>query len=159
MIQVHDLREVEPDLLEAWLDHLTKNLRQSDLDEIEAMAATEPGRAIRDSLAVSSHGYVIVDRKGEPVAIFGVAPHPLPGVGVIWMLGTEGIQREAVSIGRQTRPYLEHLNDLYPVLWNYIDARNTVSMRWLRWGGFQVLGNVSFGPHQFHIFARTNFDV
>lgn len=154
MIQVHDLRHVEPGVVEAWADHIAANLRQQDLDEIEAMD-TGP-QALHLSVQLSSHGYCITDRQGIPCAMFGAAPHPLPGVGVVWMLGTDAIRSEAYSIARQTRQYFDTLNAAYGILWNYIDARNTVSMRWLRWGGFELLRDVEVGGHPFHIFARTN---
>lgn len=157
MITVHDLRHVEPDVVGAWADHISKNLRQADLDEIEAMGSGPD--ALHLSVALSSHGYAVMDRAGEPIAMFGAAPHPLPGVGVAWMLGTDGIRREAHGIARQTGAYFDTLNSAYSVLWNYIDARNTVSLRWLRWGGFELLRDVEIGGHQFHIFARSNHRV
>ena len=156
MIQVHDLRHVDADVAGAWADHLTQNLRQCDLDEIEAMAAVQPGDALRASLALSSHAYAVTCQGSRPIAIFGAAPHPLPGVGIVWMLGTDDIQTEAVGIARRTRHYFNELNAAYPILWNYIDARNEVSLRWLRWGGFALIGETEFRGHPFHIFARTN---
>lgn len=161
MITVHDLRYVEPDVAEAWATKLSKNLRRADLDEIEAMASVAPEDALRTSVALSTHAYAIMGRDGEPVAMFGAAPHPLPGVGIVWMLGTEGIRQEAVGIARQTRRYFDELNAAYDILWNYIDARNEVSLRWLRWGGFELLGDTAMGPEglPFHIFARTNINV
>jgi len=159
MIQVHDLRHVDPAVAGAWADHIAKNLRAQDLDEIEAMASASPADALQTSLALSSHGYCVVGRDGFPCAMFGAAPHPLPGVGVVWMLGTDGIRRETHSIARLTRQYFSTLNEAYSVLWNFIDARNTVSLRWLRWGGFELLRDVEFNGHQFHIFARTNPSV
>lgn len=157
MIQVHDLRYVEPDVVEAWTDHIAANLRQQDLDEIEAMDSGPDALSL--SVKLSSHGYCIMDRNGEPCAMFGAAPHPLPGVGVVWMLGTDGIRREATGIARRTRRYFNELNSAYSILFNYIDARNTVSLRWLRWGGFELLRDVEIGGHPFHIFARVNHHV
>lgn len=161
MITVHDLRHVEPDVAEAWADQITRNLRRCDLDEIEAMSAVSPGDALRASLGLSTHAYGIVDGNGEAVAMFGAAPHPLPGVGIVWMLGTDAIQTEAVGIAKRTRRYFDELNAAYGILWNYIDARNEVSLRWLRWGGFELLGDTRMGPEglPFHIFARTNMNV
>lgn len=162
MIQVHDLRYVEPDVAEAWLETIAANLRQSDVDEVKASSALPPRDALFASFALSTHAYVILSRGGGPIAVFGAAPHPLPGVGIVWMLGTDGIRREAYSIARSTRRYLDELSEAYPILWNFIDARNAVSMRWLRWGGFKVLADhPNHGPEGrlFHTFARTNFDV
>lgn len=156
MIEVHDLRRVSPDVVGSWADHISNNLRRCDLDEIEAMASVSPEEALSTSVALSSHGFAVMDEAGEPVAMFGAAPHPLPGVGIVWMLGTDGIAREAHAIARATRTYFDELNAAYSILWNYIDARNIASMRWLRWGGFRLLGETKFGPHPFHIFARTN---
>jgi hypothetical protein len=155
MITVHDLRHVEADVVEAWLDQLTPKLRKDDLDEIEAMGATSPERALRDSLSLSTHGYAILSSRVGVIAMFGAAPSPLPGVGIVWMLGSDDIQTEALGIARRTRRYFDELNKPYPVLWNYIDDRNKVSMRWLEWGGFKLLRETRFGPHLFHIFART----
>lgn len=160
MITVHDLREVDPDTLGSWLDHVAINLRSEDRDEVAAMgSASNEREALGLSVGLSSHGFAILDRVGEPAAVFGAAPHPLPGVGVVWMLGTEGINREAISIARQTRPYFDVLNEAYPILWNYIDDRNKVSLRWLKWGGFDLIGHHEFSGHTFHIFARTSLNV
>jgi hypothetical protein len=71
------------------------------------------------------------------------------------MLGSDAIQAEALGIARRTRRYFDELNEPYPILWNYIDDRNKVSMKWLEWGGFKLLAPADFGGHLFHIFART----
>lgn len=159
MIQVHDLRHVEPDVAEAWADHISQHIRKQDRDEVEASSGLSPKDALMASLLHSTHAYAVTDRDGQPVAMFGAAPHPLPGVGVVWMLGTEGIRREAYSIAKATRAYFDELNAAYWLLWNYVDGRNSVSMRWLRWGGFKLLGeHTSRGPEgaTFFTFARSN---
>jgi hypothetical protein len=165
MIEVKDLRHVDADVAEAWLREIAKNLRQSDIDEVKASSSLSPEDALLASYHYSTHGYVILSNHplcSGPIAAFGAAPHPLPGVGVVWMLGTDGIKREAYSVAKKTRHYFDELNAAYLMLWNYIDARNTVSMRWLRWGGFKLLAeHPDHGPEGrlFYTFARTNFDV
>lgn len=158
MIQVHDLRLVPADQAGAWLDQIAANLRAQDMDEVRASSALPPREALFASVAVSSHAYVVEGRDGAPVAAFGAAPHALPGVGIVWMLGTDGIRRESYSIARATRRYFEELNQAYWMLWNYIDGRNSLSMRWLRWGGFELLAeHPNHGPEgrTFYTFART----
>lgn len=159
MIHVHDLRHADPDAVDAWLATFAAEMRKSDREEMKAMQhGLSPEDTLTVSVAASSHAFVVTDRDGKACAIFGAAPHPLPGVGVVWMLGTDGIHREAHSIARRTRRYFDELNAAYSVLWNWIDARNRPSMRWLRWGGFKVVGETPMGSAglPFHIFARTN---
>jgi hypothetical protein len=158
-ITIHDLHCVSPDVGKAWLVTLADNLRQSDLDEIEAMSGNAPRQVLLESASLSSHAYMILDRDNKPIAAFGAAPYALPEVGIVWMLGTEGVDREALAIGRATKATFEMLNQAYPLaLWNYIDDRNKVSMRWLRWGGFKVISSKPMGPAglTFHLFARSS---
>jgi hypothetical protein len=159
MIQVIDLGSAEPTQVVTWVDKLAGNLRQSDLDEIRAMTGSDPNDAVWSSLGISTHAFMVLDMDGTPVAVFGAAPHPLPGVGVVWMVGTDDVARLGFSIARNTRPYFDTLNDAYRILWNYIDDRNKLSMKWLRWGGFRLLAEKpEFGPERrtFHIFIRIN---
>lgn len=165
MIEVHDLRHVDTDVAEAWLREIAANLRQSDRDEVKASSALSPEDALLASVQLSSHAYVVLSDHplcSGPIAAFGAAPHPLPGVGVAWMLGTDGIRRESRAIAHRCRRYMDELNAAYFMLWNFIDARNELSMRWLRWGGFELLAeHPNHGPEgrTFFTFARTNINV
>lgn len=139
------------------LAHIAENLRQSDRIEVEASSGLDPLEALQFSWAVSSHGWFIMDRAGEPVAVFGAAPMVAPGAGLVWMLGTDGIIREAVGIARATRPYVERMMADYALLWNHVDVRNYVSARWLQWAGFKLLSTAPHGRlgEPFHLFARS----
>jgi hypothetical protein len=162
MITIHDLRHTDPAVAEAWLDHIAEHLRPTDIEEIAAMSGVSPHEAIRVSAEISSHCFVATDRHNNPCVVFGAAPHPLPGVGVVWMVGTPGIDREAIGIARASRPAFDLLNEAYPIaLWNFIDDRNHLSRRWLAWGGFREIGKQPMGPEglPFTIFARTAANV
>lgn len=150
-----DCGAADPAWVAASVAHIGHYMRQQDLDELASMHDIAPELVLSQSLLLSSHAW-IAEHKGEPVAIFGAAPSPLPGVGIVWLLGTDKITEAGRSIARQTPHYVEQMQRAYPVLWNYIDARNSVSMRWLRWGGFKLVGDyTSPKGHPFHIFART----
>lgn len=156
MIAVHDLHRVPPETVGAWARHVAANLRQQDRDEIEASSGMDPRSSVALSILMSAKAYAVLDRDGEPVCLFGAAPHPLPGVGVGWLLGTDGLLREALPIARQSRSYMDEVQREYPLLWNYVDERNTVSIRWLQWAGFKLYGEkLSTDGHRFRIFART----
>jgi hypothetical protein len=47
--------------------------------------------------------------------------------------------RDKYEFLRQSRIELKKLQKLYPVLFNYIDARNTVHLKWLLYMGFTVI--------------------
>jgi hypothetical protein len=105
---------------------------------------------------MSARAFAVLDRQDVPVCLFGAAPHPLPGVGVAWLLGTDGLFREALPIARASKQRLEELQQQFPLLWNYVDERNTVSIRWLRWMGFKAHSvKETVSGHPFRIFART----
>lgn len=158
MIQFVSLSTVGAAQADEWIRFLANNLRQADVAEIKAGIDLTPEEAIRMSIHLSSHGWVILDAAGEPIAIFGAAPSNIPGTAMMWMVGTEGIRRNSREIARNTRPYLDEMNVTYPYLWNFVDARNDVSLRWLRWAGCRIIGDEPLhGVEQrlFYIFSRT----
>lgn len=155
MVEVIELEGADPEWVASSLSHIIQSLRDQDRAELEAMHGQPPELIIPLSVALSSHGWIAVD-DGTPFAVFGAAPSALPGIGVVWMLGTDGVARAGHSVGRLTAPHLEAMHTRYPVLFNYIDSRNSVSMRWLRWAGFELHGDhTTPSGHIFHIFARS----
>lgn len=99
---------------------------------------------------------------GEPVCVFGVTPWSwTAGVGIPWMVGTEGLDRAARSLLRTSRPAIDLMHARFPELVNYVDARNVRAIRWLWWLGF-TLGPPE--PHgvaglPFHRFSRDSRHV
>ena len=158
MIKVHDVHQTDPETVTSWANHIADNMRDCDVAEIKASSGATPHGALTRGLAYSTHCYVIVSDTEGPIAMFGAAPTGLHGSGSVWMLGTDGIRKEPIGIARETRPYFDILNEAYFLLWNFIDDRNTLSKRWLEWGGFKLLKeHPNYGPEgrTFHSFART----
>lgn len=156
MISVHDLHRVPSETMGAWARHVAENLRDQDAAEVEASSGSDPRSAVALSILMSARAWAVLDRDGVPVCLFGAAPHPLPGVGVAWLLGTDGLYTEALPIARGSKQYVEELHRQFPLLWNYVDERNTLSVRWLRWMGFKAHGvKETASGHPFRIFART----
>lgn len=149
MARAIDTFTLPEDTIREALEHIAQGLRPADLAELRASAgaAVDPFWVLFESWDVSTRSWLIVDASGLPIGIFGVAPHPVNGVGIAWLMGTEGIEKEARSVARQTRRYVAELNEPFPVLWANVDARNELSMRWLEWAGFGVADAVPFyGP-------------
>ncbi|HEX7857491.1 MAG TPA: hypothetical protein VF503_27735 [Sphingobium sp.] len=143
MIHFLDLATLNPFLAHHCVTYIAEHMRQSDVDELNARLGLTPLEALSTSIHISSHGWVIVDGKGKPIAMFGAAPIPDQlGKGAMWLLGTDGVERHGRRIALNTRRYLDRMNDAYPYLWNYVDARNAASLRWLHGAGCKIVGEV-----------------
>lgn len=91
------------------------------------------------SVAYSPRSWAWIN-DGEVLAIFGVAQHPgNRQKGVPWLLGAPGIADHKTFFLRTSRVYIEEMLDTCPVLENWVDCRNTVSIQWLAWCGFSLV--------------------
>ena len=85
----------------------------------------------------------------------------IPGVkdtAVIWMVSTPAINEHASSFAPVSRVMIETVNSYYPFLTNYIDARNTRHIRWLKWLGFEQLRRIDkFGPESRPFFEYVRY--
>ena len=74
--------------------------------------------------------------------------------GRVWMLTTPAILDFPVTFAREAKRFIESRTE--SVLWNYVDKRNTVHIKLLKFLGFTFLEEVPFGPNElpFIKFAR-----
>ncbi len=139
--------------------HIAANLREADRREIAASRGPEvaPLDAIGRAVLRSSHVWVGAAEDGEPVSIFGVAPISLlDGIGSPWFLSTERAYEYPRTLVVEGRRYLSKMRAIYPDLYNYVDARNDKSIRWLKRLGFALHAVEPYGPdgmpfHKFEI--------
>lgn len=151
---------LDDDTIRESLEFIAENLRPADRAEMVATATDEmdPFWRLVESWDASVASWLILDNSNLPIGIFGVAPHLVPNVGIAWLMGTEGMEREALSVARQTPGYVAQLQEFFPILWARVDARNELSMRWLEWADFQITdADAHFGPEErlFLQFLRT----
>lgn len=131
------------------LGFIADNLRDADEDEVRASLPGDPKEAIMASAVVSSLGWLLLDRTGLPMGVCGVAPSVAPGVGMPWLVGTEGLHQEAFALARQTRAHVEAMHEWFPVLTNHVDARNDLALDWLLWAGFRLIdADPRYGPEE-----------
>lgn len=158
MIRALPLSSLPDDTIAEALGHLAENLRPADLAELQASVTGRPLEVLEQSVALSSHAWLVVDATGLPVAAFGVAPGVLEGIGVPWLMATPAVEREFVSFARQTRRYVEEVQEIYPTLTNFVDVRNDLAVTWLSWAGFQFIdADPRYGVEErpFLQFAKT----
>jgi hypothetical protein len=136
---------------------MAPNLRQADLEELTASTDLPPLEALLYSIETTPETWACVDDDGQPFALYGTGREE--DHGAPWMLGTDGIERHWRWFLRNTPRIIEDVSRGYPLLFNAVDARNTVHVRWLEWAGFTVLPDTFPGPkgHPFHpFFMRSN---
>lgn len=158
MARAVDTATLDHDTVREALEYIIENLRPADRDEIAATTTEDPFWALFESWEGSSLSWLILDDTGLPLGIFGVAPHGVPKLGIAWLIGTSGMEREWLSIGRQTPTFVKQMHEQFPILWANVDARNGLSMRWLEWAGFTIAdADPAYGPEGrlFIAYTRT----
>lgn len=118
-------------------DLLAPRLRLADRSEIEAVVGSiSPTVVLRRGVESSTPCFAVV-ANGSVLALFGVVPIArLPETGSVWLLASEDFAARPAFIVRSSKAWLAQLHERYRVLTNFVDARNEVHIRWLRWCGF-----------------------
>jgi hypothetical protein len=145
------MKHIRPsDWNDVW--YLAGQLRQADIEECAAH-----GHTPLDALAISRENsrvcYTLLDPAGQALGMAGVA-----GDGLVWLLGTPGIEKNTMAFLRHSMPVLRHFyreagTDL---LYNYTYSENKLHHKWLRWLGFTFIRQVTLPPlgKPFYEFAR-----
>lgn len=128
-------------IVPAHSDHifwLANNMSAADRNEVAAAVGLGPYRALADSLNRSVAAWTGMVGDSRPVCMFGVTPIDiLAGVGSPWLLGTDEIEKCAITFLRLCKGHAAKMLELFPHLVNYVDARHEVAIRWLKWLGFK----------------------
>ncbi len=117
------------------------NMRQADIEELRAGDGATPREALLYCLLHGRPCMTICKGDDTPVAMWGVVPAGHP-VGRVWMLGTDELvqnSRLRLRFLREVKQHFSVLDRQYAVLWNCVDARNTVHVRWIKWMGFTFI--------------------
>jgi hypothetical protein len=148
-------------IVPATPDHardLAPHMRFDDRREIWAASRATPLRALMSSLRESAWAFTgLVD--GVPVCMFGVVQVGLFGPhGVPWLLASPEMEQHAIAFLRRNRAVVAKMSSEYDRLVNYVDARNTTSIKWLRWLKFDIMSTVPYGPFglPFHRFEMRS---
>ena len=72
------------------------------------------------------------------------------------MLSTDELPKHYRKFARGSQTYIDSLKKDFDFLYNYVDVRNTLAVRWLSWLGFELDAPEPFGIdqlpfHKFHM--------
>lgn len=144
------------------VEFLAPRLREADRREIYASGGEDPLTALTRGLRSSQVCKVgLSPSTGHPSFIWGVVPVSLLAGGV-WAVGTDDLDKHKITFLRHCKEPLQELQDMYPVLYNFIDARNSLHITWIKWMGFKIIQahpNWGFEQRLFYEFVRIDPNV
>lgn len=134
---------------------LAQKIRQADRDEVRAShGITDMEECLLNCMKYSSEAWAwVVD--GRPIAAFGIAPGSfLTREGIPWMLATDALYAHKYAFMKYAMIILHYWMTEWNVLTNWVDARNTRSIRWLKKLGFVFHEALPYGAEgmPFHRF-------
>ena len=136
---------------------LAPKLREQDKNEVMASHGLEPVTALHLSFKLSNKSYSII-HDDEVIGMFGYGPGDSDIVAVPWLLASDKLKEISREFLPQSKTWVEEVNKDFPILVNYVDARNTVAIRWLKFLGFKFIRKIDkFGLGQipFYEFVRV----
>lgn len=120
------------------INELSLTMRKEDRDECMASSGQEPREALIYGGLYSIECNTILLPNGKVGGMFGVASW-IHGAHAVWMLGSDDLLTFSIKFLRRCRSVVVQLNDKYPVIGNFVDARNTTHIQWLKWCGFSFV--------------------
>ncbi len=124
--------------VEEDVSYLAERLRDADRAELQA-TGSKPHQALSNGLNWSAEPVTLISPDdAAPLGMAGVVPFP-DGIGAVWMLGTDALVNHQFTFLRNCRSWVEEQNEKYSVLFNRVDERNQVHIKWLRWLGFTFI--------------------
>ena len=120
---------------EDYIEVLNMQLRELDIEELEAATGLNWKDAFKWSIRNSKHTWVIIyNRKIE--GVFGLGDNDC--IGVPWFVATNKFDSFSFAVGKQSKEIIKMFLEIYPYLQNYVYAKHFTAIRWLRWLGFTV---------------------
>jgi len=129
---------IHPATLEAALE-VASNLLPDDRKEVTEGHGHDPENALVVSYQNCDSVYFKVPN-GKIAGMAGVYDN-----GQIWMLCTDAIYDYPHTFAREAKRYVNNRKE--KLLWNFVDERNRVHLKLLRFLGFKFLRKFSYGPN------------
>lgn len=134
---------------------MAPNVRAAEVEEVMASHGLTPETMLAVSVmdSVVSWSWIV---DGEVACMFGVVTEPmLLGDSFPWFITTPLVEQHARAFARTCKTLLPELLEHHRPLIGWVDARYTMSVRWLEWLGAEVGRASPYGLEQkpFHPFV------
>ncbi len=109
-------------------------LRPIDAEEC-LNGSHSPLEALEIGINTSDKCWTVVDPDGTILAVFGVKTVQ-EGFASAWLLTREEFFKYRRRFVKESHDFIKEMKAVQPTLFNYIDIRNTKSLKWLQSLGF-----------------------
>ena len=134
------------------------NMRDEDADEIYASGLYPRNDALLLS-ALRSDYVTVVTHNSTPLSVFGVRIRGiLSDTGTPWLLSSSDVMKHRSLFLRLFPTVIKEMLAVKPILENYVHVKNTVSIQWLKWAGFQF-GETILCPTTGETFQKFSMEV
>ena len=140
--QLHDVCELAP------------NLRSEDKREVNTLGKTSE-QALVSGYLFGRVCRSIINNYGQVVGMYGVVPADKK-TGLVWMLGSDKLKKIKIPFLKESRTEVEGMNTLFPHLWNIIDSRKEMHLKWIKWCGFKIIGERMVNNVKFYEFCKLS---
>ena len=136
------------------LESIAADMRDEDAAEVWASHHYTPLESLVKGMAVTDFSLVVMYDEVPLVVIGLVKRDLLSGTGLIWMLGSNAALKHKREFFTLTGPIMDEMLTICPRLCNMVHSKNTKSIQWLKWLGFNIEEPVPYGAEQepFHPF-------
>jgi hypothetical protein len=120
-------------------DELAPHLREADRREMQAAFGVTLQQSIRlvpDNEILCT----ICTDDDKVVGLFGAVP-TCDLSAAVWLVGSDALTQPPLrrQFLVEGKTFLDALHRYRPLLWNYVDERNHLHIRWLKWMGFTFI--------------------
>lgn len=110
-------------------------LRKEDQDELETMYGLPANKVLLLSWSLSLW-VKVAEVEDRIVTVFGLTHEGNP-----WMVGTVEMLEYPITIVKSGYKYVKECLECKNFIWNYVDSRNIVHIKWLMRLGFKFTGS------------------
>ena len=118
---------------------LSKTMRKADREEIMASNGVSALEALVTPFTINgAMNFSIIGTGDEGVVgMFGCCPSVDPQYGCAWLLQSDKLLTHRKQFLKECPYWVSKMGEGYDYLYNFVDKRNWVSLKWLQFLGFE----------------------